>query len=70
MIIECPILKDERNGHVLLPFYRNRRQRNGYEFWAAYEFNSREDIDVPCHNATGAQVWRYPDGTWFREWGT
>jgi len=69
-MIDCPILEDERNGHVLLPFYRNRRQDNGYEFWAAYEFDSREDIDVPCDNGTPALVWKYPDGQWFREWGT
>lgn len=69
-MIECPVLRDGRNGRVLLPFYRNRLQSNGYERWAAYEFDSREDIDVPCHNGMPALVDRHPDGQWYREWGT
>ena len=28
-MIECLVLEDKRNGHVLLPFYRNRLQSNG-----------------------------------------
>lgn len=64
-MVECPILEDSVSGHVLLPFWPNRAH-NGYEQWAAYEFDSRDDIDVACINGTPALVERYPNGEWYR----
>lgn len=73
-MIVCPVLVDEshgrKHGHVMLPFYCNRRFDNGYERWAAYEFPSRDEIDIACENGTPILVDRHPDGQWYREWGS
>lgn len=68
--MDCLVLEDMSNGHILLPFYLNRRQSNGYERWAAYEFDSKENIDLPCRNGTPALIDRDSDGKWHREWST